>query len=195
MQANGDGLSGEFSDLRNYLIARMMWNPELDDGMVLSEFVRLHYKNAAQPILDCINMFHDNAEESKLHPRCFPSPDDVGCSFKRPVHNLRNGSCFKVHDGNACIGCEGYLHFVLNKLRRPDPADETRLLIDRQLEKNINVFIGPETDVPINPDETNIIMGTCQQHHADMADVHIPGCPPHMDIISEAIKRKEGHYW
>ena len=116
-----------------------------------------------------------------------PSPDDVGCSFKRPVHNLSNGSCFKIHDGKACTGCEGYLHFVLNKLRRPDPTDESRLLIDRQLEKNINVFIGPETESPINPDETNIFMGTCRQHHADEADILIPGCPPHTEEIISGI--------
>ncbi len=77
MQANGNGLSGELSDLRNYLIARLIWNPQLDDQAVLEEFVRLHYQSAAGPILDCIEMFHDHAEQSGVHPNCFPSPDDV----------------------------------------------------------------------------------------------------------------------
>jgi len=77
MQANGNGLAGELSDLRNYLTARLLWNPQLDDRSVLEEFVRLHYQNAAEPILDCIDMFHDNAEQSGVHPNCFPSPDDV----------------------------------------------------------------------------------------------------------------------
>jgi len=78
MQANGNGTSGELSDLRNYLISRMLWNPNFDDKAVLEEFVRLNYKSASQPILGYINMFHDNAEKAGLNPGCFPSPADVG---------------------------------------------------------------------------------------------------------------------
>jgi len=78
MQANGNGNTGELCDLRNYLISRMIWNPELNDKAVLEEFVRLHYKSAAQPILDYIEMFHDNAEQAGVNPNCFPSPEDVG---------------------------------------------------------------------------------------------------------------------
>ena len=78
MQANGNGTSGELSDLRNYLISRMLWNPNFDDKAILEEFVKLHYGSSAQPILEYINMFHDNAEKEGLHPGCFPSPKDVG---------------------------------------------------------------------------------------------------------------------
>jgi len=78
MQANGNGTSGELSDLRNYLIARMLWNPHIDDQATIVEFVRLHYKSAAQPILDYIKMLHDNAGRSGVHPNCFPKPEEVG---------------------------------------------------------------------------------------------------------------------
>ncbi len=78
MQANGNGTSGELSDLRNYIISRMIWNPNFDDKALREEFVRLHYVGAAQTILDYIEMLHDNAEESGLHPGCFPSPEEVG---------------------------------------------------------------------------------------------------------------------
>jgi hypothetical protein len=77
MQANGNGLSGELSDLRNYLTARLLWDPDLDDRAVLEEFGRLHYQSAAGPIVACIDMFHDHAEQSGVHPTCFASPDDV----------------------------------------------------------------------------------------------------------------------
>ena len=78
MQANGNGLTGEFSDLRNYLISCLLWNPHLDDQAVLTEFVELHYESAAPAILAYINFLHENVEERNLHPRCFPSPEDVG---------------------------------------------------------------------------------------------------------------------
>ena len=78
MQANGNGLTGEFSDLRNYLISHLIWNPHLDADELLNEFVNLHYEAAAPPILEYINFLHDNVEARGLHPRCFPTPEDVG---------------------------------------------------------------------------------------------------------------------
>ncbi len=78
MQANGNGTTGELCDLRNYIIGRLIWNSDLDDKELCEEFVRLHYKGASQPILDCINMLHDNAEARGVHPGCFPSPQEVG---------------------------------------------------------------------------------------------------------------------
>ena len=78
MQANGNGLTGEFSDLRNYLISHLIWNPQLDAETLLNEFVNFHYKTAAPPILEYITFLHDNAETKGLHPRCFPTPEDVG---------------------------------------------------------------------------------------------------------------------
>ena len=79
MQANGNGLTGELSDLRNYIIANTIWNPGyVDDEELREEFIRLHYKDAAPPIWEYIEMLHDNVEESGLHPGCFPSPEEVG---------------------------------------------------------------------------------------------------------------------
>ena len=78
MQANGNGTTGELCDLRNYIIGRLIWNPDLDDKVLCGEFVGLHYKGAAQPILDYINALHENAEARGVHPGCFPSPQEVG---------------------------------------------------------------------------------------------------------------------
>jgi uncharacterized protein (DUF362 family) len=116
-----------------------------------------------------------------------PSIDEVSRPFKRPLINLTSGKCLKVHDGGACPGCKGYLHFVLNKLRRPDPLHHGQQLIDRPFEKNINIFIGPQTNSSIDPDEINIFMGICQQHHADSGGTHLPGCPPHAEEIINGI--------
>ncbi len=78
MQANGNGLSGEFSELRNYLISQLLWNPRLDDEALLTEFVEFHYGAAAPPILAYITFLHDNADARGLHPKCFAAPEDVG---------------------------------------------------------------------------------------------------------------------
>ena len=78
MQGNHNGRTGELCDIRNYLIGKMIWNPHLDDRAVVEEFVGLHYKGAAELIMDYINMLHDNSEKKGLHPGCFPSPEEVG---------------------------------------------------------------------------------------------------------------------
>ena len=78
MQANGNGLTGEFSDLRNYLISHLIWDPHLDTDALLNEFVNLHYGAAAPAILEYISFLHNNVEARGLHPRCFPTAEDVG---------------------------------------------------------------------------------------------------------------------
>jgi uncharacterized protein (DUF362 family) len=110
------------------------------------------------------------------------SVEEARDDFKEAVLDVSGGREFVVHDGGACKGCRGYLHFVLHKLRRPDPKDPECLMIDRPFEKRVNVFLGPDTEVEPNPEETNVFMGICQQHHAGMGK-HLPGCPPHAEVI------------
>lgn len=114
------------------------------------------------------------------------SVEEVRDPFKEAEVDVRGGEKFVVHDGGACGGCRGYLHYVLHKLRRPDPKNPGRLLIDRPFEKRVNVFLGPDTDVEPNPDETHVFMGVCQQHHAGMGK-HLPGCPPHAEVIMKGL--------
>ena len=111
-----------------------------------------------------------------------PSIDEVASPFKQPEINLTNGRDITIHAENACPGCAGYLHFAVAKLRRPDPKEPTRLLIDRPFDRKVHIFLGPTIDRPINPGETNIFLGICQQHHADMG-THLPGCPPHAEVL------------
>ena len=115
-----------------------------------------------------------------------PSIDELVDPFKQPEINLASGRDFAIHAGTACPGCAGYLHFAVAKLRRPDPADPTRLLIDRPFERKVNIFLGPTTDERINPDETNVFLGICQQHQAELGR-HLPGCPPHAEVLLNGI--------
>ncbi|MCX8021678.1 MAG: DUF362 domain-containing protein, partial [Syntrophorhabdaceae bacterium] len=136
--------------------------------------VRLAYLQGLGPV-----------EEDKIEIRG-PSIEEVKDPFRLPFINLSNGKDFIIHDGDACPGCRGYLHFVLAKLRRPDPKDTTRQLIDRPLDKRINIYLGPETEGPINEGETNVFMGICQKHNAQHG-TYLPGCPPHAEVIIRGI--------
>jgi hypothetical protein len=114
--------------------------------------------------------------------------DKVASTFKQPVINLENGKDFRIYAENACSGCRGYLHFVLEKLRRPDPADPSRLLINRPFKPKVNIFLGPHDGADANPGETNIFMGICQLHHAEKG-ASLVGCPPHAEVIMNGIFR------
>jgi uncharacterized protein (DUF362 family) len=115
-----------------------------------------------------------------------PSIDEVASPFKQPFIDLANGNDIAIHGDSACPGCRGYLHFVLAKLRRPDPLDMNHSLMDRPFEKKVNIFLGPSPDKEVDPNEKNIFMGICQQHNADTGQF-LPGCPPHAEVIVNGI--------
>ncbi len=78
MQANGNGMSGEMSDLRNYVMSRTLWNPSLDSWELVEEFCRLHYKESAEVILEYLVYIHDVAEACGEDPDCFGEPHEYG---------------------------------------------------------------------------------------------------------------------
>ena len=82
MQANGNGHSGEMCDLRNYVLARCLWNPQLDSWELAKEFCRLHYGRAAETMIRYLANLHDNAEQSGFAPTCFPMPFELGLNAK-----------------------------------------------------------------------------------------------------------------
>ena len=61
MQSPG-GLATEFSDLKNYVTSRLLWDPN-DSGLRLrDEFLDLHYGRAAAPIRRYLDLVHDSAD-------------------------------------------------------------------------------------------------------------------------------------
>jgi uncharacterized protein (DUF362 family) len=114
------------------------------------------------------------------------SVEDVAERFVQPVIDLSSGPSLRIHADQACPGCKGYLHFVLSKLRKPDPADPSRLIIDRPFDTPVNVFLGPVNGQEIKADEVNVFLGLCQQHNAS-AGTHLPGCPPHAEVLTTGI--------
>jgi hypothetical protein len=81
MQAAGNGLSTEMSDLRNYVMARCLWHPMEESWQLVNEFCNLHYGNSAKAILSYLRFLHNNAEECGVHPNSFPKPVEVGLNF------------------------------------------------------------------------------------------------------------------
>jgi hypothetical protein len=76
MQGAYSTLAGELSDLRNYVTARILWNPNQDTDELIEEFLNLHYGKAAAPIKGYITFLHDKACSSGKHTNCFGSAKD-----------------------------------------------------------------------------------------------------------------------
>ncbi len=68
----------ELSDLRNYMISNLLWDPTRSGQQLMDEFLDLHYGRAARPIRGFINLVHDNAEAKGLHPDCFGNASEYG---------------------------------------------------------------------------------------------------------------------
>jgi hypothetical protein len=77
MQAGGNSMSAEMSDLRNYVMSRCLWKPGRDSWKEAEEFCRLHYREAAQPILDYLTYYHDLVGAAGVHPGCFPTESSL----------------------------------------------------------------------------------------------------------------------
>jgi hypothetical protein len=78
MQANGNGNSGEFCDLRNYVMSHCLWDASLDSWDLVEEFCRLHYAEASGPILEYLTFIHDVAVAADAEPGCFGIPEEFG---------------------------------------------------------------------------------------------------------------------
>jgi hypothetical protein len=74
----GNVLGAESCDLRNYVIANLLWDPARSGRRLMDEFLDHHYAESAGPIRDFIDLLHDNAEERKLHHNCFGRAADYG---------------------------------------------------------------------------------------------------------------------
>jgi hypothetical protein len=78
MQAAGNAQATELCDLRNYLISRLLWDPDQDEQVLVDEFLELHYGRAAEPIRRYIQLIHDNARQREIHHHCFGTAADYG---------------------------------------------------------------------------------------------------------------------
>jgi hypothetical protein len=73
MQAAGESISSDISDLRNYVICRLLWNPNLRGQDLIDEFLDLHYQSAAPPIRRYLNLMHDRVAAKGIERNCFGS--------------------------------------------------------------------------------------------------------------------------
>ena len=73
-QGNGESVSGEFGELRAYLISRLMWNLEADVDKEMDEFLTGYYGRAAGPIRAYIDMIQQKVARDQIHVTIYDNP-------------------------------------------------------------------------------------------------------------------------
>jgi len=62
---------GEFAELKAYLMARFLWNPDYEYETALTEYLDGVYGPAAPALRRCLDLFIDNAATKNLHAHIF----------------------------------------------------------------------------------------------------------------------------
>ncbi len=102
---------GEFSALRGYLLAKCMWDPNVDADAVIQEFCEGYYGPAAKPILSYIEEVHDAMEASGGSLSIFGGPLDAKDSWLDEEHFNRYNAL--AEEALAAAASSGtYLHRV-----------------------------------------------------------------------------------
>ena len=74
-QGNGEDLSGEFGELRYYILSKLMWEPYGDVDRWMREFTAAYYGMGAQPIREYIDAMSKYVTENNVHVRVYYAPD------------------------------------------------------------------------------------------------------------------------
>lgn len=80
---------GEFSALRGYLLAKCMWNPDVDEQAVIREFCEGYYGAAAEPIMAYVNESTDAMEAAGGSLNIFGGPLDAKDDWMDEAHYAR----------------------------------------------------------------------------------------------------------
>ena len=71
------GGGGEFAELRAYLLARLMWNPEADEKAIVDEYLDGVYGPAAPFMRDYLALLHEPIKDPEHHLHIFADLDQV----------------------------------------------------------------------------------------------------------------------
>jgi hypothetical protein len=74
-QGNGQSYGGEMQELRTWLLAKLLWNPGLDDKKLIYEFLKGYYGKAAPFLKKYIDLMHNAVIEKDTYLDCYSPPD------------------------------------------------------------------------------------------------------------------------
>lgn len=89
----------EFSTLRAWVFAQLMWNPERDGEALINEFVEEVYGPAAGEVKSYVNMLHDQVKADSVYFSIYAEPGEV--NYLTPETIRISDSLFQIAFQNA----------------------------------------------------------------------------------------------
>ena len=68
------GGGGELAELRAYVLAKLLWNPDYDVNVAIDEFLHGYYGKAAEPIRRYIDLLHRKVQDENIHVNIWAPP-------------------------------------------------------------------------------------------------------------------------
>ena len=76
-------IGGEFHELRGYLLAKLMWDPQADEEALLTDFLQGYYRQAGPLIRQYIDLIHREMEKAGGELNIFGGPLDARDTWMR----------------------------------------------------------------------------------------------------------------
>lgn len=95
----------EMVELRNWVLAKLYWNPDLDGAKLVDEFVRGYYGPAGEHVMSYIDTIHDAVESSRDNLTIWSGPGSAFLSLDTLDSAWRSlSSAGAAASGDAAIG-------------------------------------------------------------------------------------------
>jgi len=72
----------EMAELKAWVLAKLLWNPRLDDRKLIDEFLDGYFGPAAPPLRRYLTLLHDSAEQTKTYLAIWVPPSSQYLSFE-----------------------------------------------------------------------------------------------------------------
>lgn len=127
-QGNSQSVSGEFGELRAYLLTKLMWEPDGDLSGWMDEFLDAYYGKGGRPIRAYIDLLTDHVRRHDVHAGIYESPMDVIPNTLLPrmtelwdeaARLTKDDPVFFSHVDRSRL----QLEFVKHQRRRPNEVD------------------------------------------------------------------------
>lgn len=76
---------GEMAELKSYLIAKLLWDPNLDETKLLNEFCDQYYHSASKYVLEYIRLIQEESRKTKRHIDIYGNPINEFNSYLTPA--------------------------------------------------------------------------------------------------------------
>ena len=152
----GPGIFGEFTQMRSYLMARLMWDPDCDFEAEMADFLQAYYGPGGEPIGEYIEMLRRKVATGPGPLE--PVPSDVLCPSSGKPMFLRDGELYPFLACDHHPNCKGELEVapesneVVLPGRPPMKTDVPCPNCGQPLDLRRSHYHGPWTLCPSYPD-------------------------------------------